>query len=141
MKINASSPNKGEGESSGELSQVSCCAQNCPSLGARQLVMNLCIRRQNILIIVIHYCLGHAFTALSVLVEAGFCPASDCQEADMGLLTSHRDFSSQVCKSGTSRRACLSELLQNKMCCGYTGSGAITLRFLWLSSYQFLTCC
>lgn len=40
---------------------------------------------------------------------------SDCQEtADEGLLTSHRDFYSEVCKSGTSSKACLSEVLQNK---------------------------
>lgn len=50
------------------------------------------------------------------LVEADFCPASDCQEADVGSLTSHRDFCSQVCKSGTYSKVCLSELLQNKTC-------------------------
>ena len=47
--------------------------------------------------------------------EAGFHPASDCHEtAVVGLLASHRDFCSQVCKSGTSSKACLSEVLQNK---------------------------
>jgi len=47
--------------------------------------------------------------------EAGFCPVSDCQEtADVGLLASPRDFYSQVCKSGTASKACLSDVLQNK---------------------------
>lgn len=48
-------------------------------------------------------------------VEAGFRPMSECWEtADVGLLASHKDFYSQLCKSGTSSKVRLSEVLQNK---------------------------
>lgn len=73
-KSKAPSPNKRGDDSSGDLGQVSCCPQNCSPLGASQFVTNLCIKRQNILIIIICYRLVHASTAPCVWSRGWFSP-------------------------------------------------------------------